>query len=95
MKVTTETVDYVAALARLSFHGDEKEKMAAQLQGILSYMEKLDALDTEAVKPLEHLENAVNVFREDEVRDSFPREEILRNAPRRDTRAFKVPGIME
>ena len=95
MKISLETVEYVAGLARLNLSDKEKEMMVAQMGDILDYMDKLNALDTKGVKPLEHVEPMSNVFREDSVKESFAREDILANAPDKDSGAFKVPKIVE
>lgn len=95
MKITLETVEYVADLARLNLSKDEKVMMVSQMGDILSYMDKLSTLDTTDVKPLEHVEPMSNVFREDVVKDSFDRDKILANAPDKDAGAFKVPKIVE
>ena len=95
MKISLETVEYVAALARLELSDDEKEMMVSQMGEILDYMDKLNTLDTEGVKPLEHVEPMSNVFRKDEVKPSFDREKILANAPDKEDGAFRVPKIVE
>ena len=95
MKITIEDVEYVARLARLALNQAEKERMRAQLDSILSYIDKLNELDTSAVEPTSHVLQMVNVFREDEVRPSLPQEEALANAPDRRDLFFRVPKILE
>lgn len=95
MKITLETVEYVAGLARLNLSEKEKEIMSSQMGDILDYMDKLNSIDTIGVPPLEHVEHMTNIFREDVVKDSFDREQILANAPDKDAGAFRVPKIVE
>lgn len=95
MKITLETVEYVAGLARLNLTQQEKEMMSAQMGDILDYMDKLNSIDTTGIAPLEHVEHMTNIFREDVVKDSFDREQILANAPDKEAGAFKVPKIVE
>ena len=95
MKITRETVEYVADLARLSLSEKEKYMMVSQMGEILGYMDKLNSLDTTGVKPLEHVEPMSNVMREDVVKASFKRDKILSNAPDKDAGAFRVPKIVE
>ena len=95
MPVTIDDVEKVAALARLSFSAPEKEKMTALLNRILDYMDKLNELDTKDAEPTSHVLPIKNVFREDEMKPSFPREELLGNAPSRDERYFRVPRVIE
>ena len=95
MKITVETVEYVANLARLNLSDEEKSRLADEMGGILDYMDKLNSLDTAGTKPMEHVEPVSNVFREDIVLESFDREAILANAPDKENGAFRVPKIVE
>jgi len=94
MSVTIQDVEHVAALARLSFSEEEKQKLTAQLNEILRYMEQLHALDTANIEPLSHVIELQNVFREDVQRPSLPREEALKNAPSKTEEFFKVPKVI-
>lgn len=94
-KITIQEVEHVARLARLELTAEEKERMRAQLDSILSYIDKLNELDTSGVEATSHVIPMVNVMREDEVRSSLPQEEALVNAPDREGEFFKVPRIIE
>jgi aspartyl-tRNA(Asn)/glutamyl-tRNA(Gln) amidotransferase subunit C len=94
-KITLAEVEHVARLARLDLSETEKERMRSQLDTILSYIDKLRRLDTEEIEPTSHAIPITNVMREDEVRPSFPVEEMLANAPERDSDFFRVPKIIE
>jgi aspartyl-tRNA(Asn)/glutamyl-tRNA(Gln) amidotransferase subunit C len=95
MKITEEMVDYVSTLSRLKLPQEEKEKMTGQLEQIVSYMDILNTLDTADVEPLSHVFPVKNVMRQDVVVPSYPREELLKNAPGRDEEAFLVPKAVE
>ncbi len=95
MKITKKDVEHVAKLARLKLTEEEKEKFGKQLSEILEYVEKLNELDTEKVKPASHVVPLKSVMREDEVKPSLPVEEVLANAPAREGKYFKVPKIIE
>ncbi len=94
MSVTIQDVEHVAALARLSFTEEEKQKLTTQLNEILRYMEQLNTLDTSSIEPLSHVIELQNVFREDVHRPSLPREEALKNAPSHTDEFFKVPKVI-
>ncbi|MBP1679478.1 MAG: glutamyl-tRNA(Gln) amidotransferase, subunit [Bacteroidetes bacterium] len=94
MSVTIKDVEHVAALARLSFADDEKQKLTGELNAILAYMEQLNSLDTASVAPLAHVIELNNVFREDVHVESLPREEALKNAPAATERFFRVPKVI-
>jgi aspartyl-tRNA(Asn)/glutamyl-tRNA(Gln) amidotransferase subunit C len=88
-------VKYVAHLARVALTPEEGKKLAAQLGGILGYIEKLKELDVTKVEPTAHAVPLVNVTRADEIRPSLPLEDALRNAPKRAGGLFIVPKIVE
>ena len=95
MKISREEIEHVANLARLRFGGAELEKFTDQLNTILTYIDKLNELDTSEVEPTYHVLDLVNVFREDQVQPSLPRETALANAPERADGFFQVPRIIE
>ncbi|HIJ89456.1 MAG: Asp-tRNA(Asn)/Glu-tRNA(Gln) amidotransferase subunit GatC [Desulfobulbaceae bacterium] len=94
MKITQEEVRYVAKLARLELSEAEVEKTTLQLDGILSYVEKLGELDTASVQPTTHALAVRNAFREDEIRESLPQREALANGPLHNSEAFVVPRVI-
>jgi aspartyl-tRNA(Asn)/glutamyl-tRNA(Gln) amidotransferase subunit C len=95
MAATEIDVKYVAHLARVALTPEEEKKLAAQLGGILDYIEKLKELDVTNVEPTAHAVPLVNVTRADETRPSLPHDEALRNAPSQANGLFIVPKIVE
>ncbi|MDP3260391.1 MAG: Asp-tRNA(Asn)/Glu-tRNA(Gln) amidotransferase subunit GatC [Thermodesulfovibrionales bacterium] len=89
------SVEYISKLARLSVSEKEREAFGAQLQGILSYMEKLNELDTKDVEPTSHVVSLSNVMRDDVQRASISREDALANAPDHTDKFYRVPRIIE
>ena len=94
MEVNDEMVDKLANLAHLTFETVEKAEIKKDLQKMVSFIEKLNELDTTGVEPLLFMTSEVNVLREDEVKGSITREEGLRNAPLKDEQFFKVPKVI-
>jgi len=88
-------VDKLAHLSRLQFDETEKAAIKNDLQRMIAFVEKLDELNLEGVKPLLHISEEVNVLREDEVKGSINREEALKNAPLHDEQFFKVPKVIK
>lgn len=88
-------VKYVAHLARLSITPEEEQKLGAQLNSILGYVEKLKEVDVSGVEPTAHAFPLVNVIRPDEVQPSLSQEDALRNAPAQANGLFMVPKIVE
>ena len=95
MILSDEEVLHIAQLARLRMNLEEVGAIARQMNDILIYMEKLNKLDTSGVEPTSHAIPIYNVFRDDEVKPSFPHEEVLAIAPDEEDGHFKVPRIIE
>lgn len=94
MQIKSETVEKVRHLAKLEFEGEKREAMVEQLGEIVSYVKKLDELDTEGVTPTYHVLDLKNVMRKDQVAESLTQEEALLNAPRRKKGYFSVPKVI-
>jgi aspartyl-tRNA(Asn)/glutamyl-tRNA(Gln) amidotransferase subunit C len=95
MKITEETVQYVAALAKLTVSEEEKQKVAKDLENILDYIASMDELDTDGIEPMSHVLPVKNVFREDVVVNQDDRERLLKNAPKKKDGSFVVPKTVE
>jgi aspartyl-tRNA(Asn)/glutamyl-tRNA(Gln) amidotransferase subunit C len=95
MKINNETVDKIAHLARLEFDADAKEQMIKDMNNMLTFIDKLNELDTTNVEPLIYMSDEVNVLREDEVKQTITQQEALKNAPKHDSDYFKVPRMIE
>ena len=94
-RISLEQVEHVARLARLELSSAEKERMRNELDGILSYIDKLRALDTSDVEPTSHAVPLTNVMRDDTEVPSLPQHDMLANAPDRHGELFRVPRIIE
>ncbi|MDD2569059.1 MAG: Asp-tRNA(Asn)/Glu-tRNA(Gln) amidotransferase subunit GatC [Clostridia bacterium] len=95
MNIDAKMVDYVAELAKLRLSEEEKLRMGEDLNNILVYMDILNELDTENVQAMTHVFDVNNVFRADEIKASYPREEILKNALAVEDGCFVVPKTVE
>jgi aspartyl-tRNA(Asn)/glutamyl-tRNA(Gln) amidotransferase subunit C len=95
MLVTKKDVEKISELARLKFNETELENFTEEMNKILSYVEKLNELDTENVEPLSHPNETINVFRNDELKQSISTEDALKNAPDKDDKFFKVPKVIQ
>jgi aspartyl-tRNA(Asn)/glutamyl-tRNA(Gln) amidotransferase subunit C len=94
MQVNDALTEKLAHLSRLEFNAAEKEEIRHDLQRMIGFVEKLNELDLEGVKPLLFMSEEVNVLREDEVKGSVSREDGLKNAPLHDEEFFKVPKVI-
>jgi aspartyl-tRNA(Asn)/glutamyl-tRNA(Gln) amidotransferase subunit C len=95
MKISKQEVEHVAMLARLELSEQEKEKLTDQLSNILTYVEKLNELDTAGVEPTAHVLDIDNVMREDVAGESLTQEKALANAPEKSAGHYRVPKIIE
>ncbi len=88
-------IEHVALLARLKLTDKEKELFSRQVGGIIEYIDKLNELDTSDVEPTAHVLPVKNVFREDRLKPSLPRDRVLQNSPGKDETFYRVPKIIE
>jgi len=95
MSISTEKVEALAHLARLSFSDEEKETMRKDLEKILVMCEALKKVDTEGVEPLIYMTDTHNEWREDEVIQEISHAQALKNAPKSDSDFFRVPKVIE
>lgn len=95
MKIDEKQILKTAELARLELTEDEKREYSAQLSEIISYVEKINELDTERIQPTDHIVELKNVFRRDESGQSMDRIELERMAPRFEDGQVVVPIIIE
>ena len=95
MSVTNEHVRHIARLARIAMSDDEIERLAPELNNILSWVEQLDEVNTEGVEPLTAVIDQKLRLRGDAVTDGNIRDEILANAPEAQHGFFAVPKVIE
>lgn len=95
MNINDELIDKLANLARLRFNEEEKEEIKNDLTKMISFIDKLNELDTTGVEPLLHMSDNINILREDEIKDMLSRQDVFKNAPLHDEQFFKVPKVIK
>jgi len=93
-RISPQEVAHVAHLARLELTDDELQRFTAQLGDVLDHAADIEALDLDGVQAMAHPLPLRNVFREDELRPSLDRDEVLAQAPAVDSGQFRVPRIL-
>ncbi|MGD0255003.1 MAG: Asp-tRNA(Asn)/Glu-tRNA(Gln) amidotransferase subunit GatC [Acidimicrobiales bacterium] len=93
-RLTREDAAYVARLARVDLTEDELDLYAGQLAAVLDHAAQVAAIATSGVEPTAHTLPLRNVLRDDVVRPSLEREEVLAQAPRAEDGRFWVPRIL-
>lgn len=94
-RISDETIEYVAILAKLDLSEEEREQAKRDMGKMLDHIDKLNELDTEGVEPMSHVFSVNNVFRRDEVVNGDDRENMLRNAPQKKEGAYMVPKTFD
>ncbi|MDD5758565.1 MAG: Asp-tRNA(Asn)/Glu-tRNA(Gln) amidotransferase subunit GatC [Desulfobulbaceae bacterium] len=94
MQITPEEITKVAHLARLDLNPAEVAHMTDQVGAILTYIDKLNELDTTGVTPTTHALAINNAFRDDVVIPSLPQSEAIKNGPKQNGEAFIVPKVI-
>lgn len=95
MNIDGKMLDYIGVLARLEIKDEDREKDKENLDKIIGYMDILNELDTSNIEAMSHAFPVKNVFREDEIKSSVERENIILNAPNKKEGCFKVPKAVE
>lgn len=95
-KIDLETIRELSELARIDCTQEEQQRFVKDLQGIFAHFETLSEVNTDGVKPLNHiLETMVNVVRDDEVKDIMPTKDFIKNVPDSIGTLVKVPKLMK
>ena len=93
-KISTGKIEKIADLAMIELNEKEKKELGADLSNIIDFADALLSVDTENVEPMMHILPVNNVLREDEVKESFDREDLLKNAKTKEKGCFYVPKII-
>jgi aspartyl-tRNA(Asn)/glutamyl-tRNA(Gln) amidotransferase subunit C len=94
MEIDNKTVDKIATLAKLQFEDNNKEEIKNDLNRMLAFVNKINEVNTDEVEPLIHMNNEINILREDIVQVTITQEESLKNAPQKDSDYFKIPKVL-
>ena len=96
MKLDDATLDRIAELARLDFSDPARRAAVLKdMERVLSFVEKLNEVDTSGVEPLIFMTEEENVLREDVAALTISKQDALRNAPAKDSDYFKVPRVVD
>lgn len=95
MDIALKDIEHIANLSRIDLTNEEKDKFSKQLTNILGYIGKLNELNTDSVEPMAYATELKNIFREDKMTPSLPRQKILDISPANIHGFIKVPKIIE
>ena len=94
MNIDKEQIKHIADLANLTISDDELEKYTQEMSSIVGFANELNELDTENVEITTSILGEYNIFREDELKQSFDNSELLKNAPESQDGMFKIPKVI-
>lgn len=95
MSVTPEQVKKLAHLARLEIRDEELAEMTRDMEQLVAFADRLNALDLSQTPPMDHVLPHTNVLRDDAEPVDFPHEEALGGAPEAVDGCFAVPRVVE
>ena len=95
MSIDKDTVKHISKLARISLNDKKVDSLSKDLSSIIRFIEKLNKLNTDNVKPLTSIIDASLKSRKDEIRDGKIRDQILKNSPENNDEFFVVPKVIE
>jgi len=95
MSIDKETIKHISKLARISLDDKKIDNLSKDLSSILKFIEKLNKLNTDDIKPLTSIIDASLKFRKDEILEGKIREQILKNSPEKTEEFFVVPKVVE
>ena len=95
MSIDLKTIKHISKLSRISVDEKRAEKLADDLNSIFEFIEKLNELKTDDVKPLTSIAETTLKFRSDEVKSKNIREQIIKNSPKDNEDYFVVPKVIE
>ena len=95
MKIDKETLDKIAHLSRLEIDEKDAEKMMQDMSNMVTFVEKLNEVNTDGIEPLTTMSHEINALREDEPKVDLTHQQVLQNAPKKDADYFRVPKVLE
>ena len=95
MEINDALIDKLSDLAKLSFEGEERQKIKQDLEKMIGFVDKLNEVDTAHVEPLVYMTDEYLRLRKDEIGKELPQQEALKNSPVKDSDYFKVPKVLD
>jgi aspartyl-tRNA(Asn)/glutamyl-tRNA(Gln) amidotransferase subunit C len=95
MSIDKDKIKHVSKLARISVNEKKIDDLTKDLSSIFKFIEQLNELNTDKVKPLSSILNEPLRYRKDEINDGQIRDKILENSPKKNEEFFVVPKVIE
>ena len=95
MSIDKDKITHTSKLARISLEEKKVDSLSKDLSNIFNFIEKLNKIKTDDVKPLTSILDHSLRARDDQVTDGSIREKVLGNAPNKNEEFFIVPKVIE
>ncbi|MBA3033844.1 MAG: Asp-tRNA(Asn)/Glu-tRNA(Gln) amidotransferase subunit GatC [Gammaproteobacteria bacterium] len=95
MSLSLDDVSRIARLARIEISPAEATRTRDQLNGILAFVEQLQAVDTAGIEPMAHAVDVVQRLRPDTVTEPDRRDDFQAIAPETEAGLYLVPRVIE
>ena len=95
MTIDLKTVKHISKLSRISIEDEKAKKLEKDLNSIFKWIEQLNQLNTDKVKPLTSIAETSLRLRKDQIISKNIREDILKNSPKDNKDYFVVPKVVE
>jgi len=95
MSINKDTIKKISKLARISVTNEETDRLVKDLNSILKFVEQLKELNTDKITPIASVSDQVLTMNNDEIKKINEKEEILKNAPEKNSNYYIVPKVIE
>ncbi len=95
MSINKNTIKKISKLARISVTNDETDRLEKDLNSILKFVEQLKELNTDKIAPIASVSDQSLTMNKDEIKKINEKEEILKNAPEKNSNYYIVPKVIE
>ena len=95
MKINEKVLQKLGSLSKINFSLKESSEMLRDFNKMVEFINSLDALEITDVKPLTHIHDQSNIYRDDNIDAMLVKSEMLRNAPKSNSDYIKVPKVID
>jgi aspartyl-tRNA(Asn)/glutamyl-tRNA(Gln) amidotransferase subunit C len=95
MSINKDTIKKISKLARISVTKEETDRLEKDLNSILKFIEQLKELYTDKILPIASVSDQPLTMSKDEIKKINEKDEILTNAPEKNSNYYIVPKVIE
>ena len=95
MSINKDTIKKISKLARISVTNEETDRLEKDLNSIIKFVEQLKELNTDKIAPIASVSDKALTMNKDEIKKINEKEEILKNAPEKNSNYYIVPKVIE